>query len=363
MRLPELAATLEAYAQRGTPAIMDGPIAAAIEVSARRYGGIIRAADLAAYRSVWRLPVRFEAFGWQVASMPLPSSGGIILGETIGMLERVGWQNFPRFGAERDHLLTEVWRRAYADRFLLGDPRTSKASARQLLDPGWLDLRASEIKPAKASDSDKIQPWSRDLVAESTETTHLSVLDGDGNAVSMTTTLNGAFGCGLVVRGAGFFLNNEMDDFAIAPGRPNLYGLVQGEANAVGRGKRMLSSMSPTIAWRGDDVIVLGSPGGSRIPTATAQVLLNLIVDGDELQAAVDRGRLHHQWMPDILYVELYAVSPDTAKILERWGHTLQTVNQIGEVSVVRGSAGSLLAAAQDPRGPGGAGVVRAEVQ
>ena len=174
----------------------------------------------------------------------------------------------------------------------------------------------------------------------------------------MTTTLNGRFGCGLVVRGAGFFLNNEMDDFAIAPGRPNLYGLVQGEANAVGPGKRMLSSMAPTIAWRGDEVIVLGSPGGSRIPTATAQVLLNLIVDGDELQAAVDRDRVHHQWMPDVLFVEPYAVSPDTAKVLTRRGHELRVTNTIGEVSAVRTVGGGRMAAAQDPRGPGSGGVV-----
>ena len=362
MRLPELAATLEAYAARGATAITEGPIAASVELAARRHGGIIRAADLAAYRAVWRLPVRFEAFGWQVASMPLPSSGGIILAETIGMLERVGWAETPRFGADRYHLLAEVWRRAYADRFLLGDPRTSKASAPQLLDGEWLDIRAGEIKPGKASDSEKVRPWSREFVPESVETTHLSVIDGDGNAVSLTTTLNGGFGCGLVVRGAGFFLNNEMDDFATAPGRPNNYGLVQGEANTVGPGKRMLSSMTPTIAWRGQDVIALGSPGGSRIPNATAQVLLNLIVDGDELQAAVDRVRIHHQWMPDILFVEQYAVSPDTAKVLERRGHELQIVNQIGEVSAVRGQAGGMLAAAQDPRGPGSGGVVKPAV-
>ena len=224
-----------------------------------------------------------------------------------------------------------------------------------------LDLRAAEIKLGNASDSEKVQPWSRDLAPESAETTHLSVIDGDGNAVSLTTTLNGTFGCGLVVRGAGFLLNNEMDDFATAPGRPNLYGLIQGEANSVGPGKRMLSSMTPTIAWRGQEVIVTGSPGGSRIPTATAQVLLNLIVDGDELQAAVDRARVHHQWMPDLLFVEPDALSPETAKALERRGHELRTSPPIGEVSAVRGTAESMQAA-QDPRGPGSGGVVKPAV-
>jgi len=358
MRLPGLAATLEAYAARGAPAITEGPIAAAVELVARRHGGVLRAADLAAYRPVWREPVRFEAFGWQVASMPLPSSGGIILGQTCGLLERLEWAKFSRFGADRFHLLVEVWRRAYADRVLLGDPRTSMASAVQLLAGEWLDFRADRIRLAKATPSDRVRTWSRDLVPESPETTHLSVMDADGNAVSMTTTLNGTFGCGLLVPGAGFLLNNEMDDFATAPGQPNFYGLIQGEANSVGPGKRMLSSMTPTIAWRGKEVIVIGSPGGSRIPTATAQVLLNLVVDGDELQAAVDRARVHHQWMPDLLFTEAHALSPETAKALGRRGHELRPVTALGEVHSVRREIGGEMQAAQDPRGPGTAEVV-----
>jgi gamma-glutamyltranspeptidase/glutathione hydrolase len=362
MRLPELAATLESYASRGAPAITEGPIAAAVELAARRHGGVLRAADLAAYRPVWREPIRFDAFGWQVASMPLPSSGGIILGQTCGLLERLEWKKYPRFGADRYHLLAEVLRRSYADRVLLGDPRTSLASAIQLLAGDWLDLRADAIKLAKATPSDRVRSWSRDLVSEPEETTHLSVMDGDGNAVSITTTLNGSFGCGLLVPGAGFLLNNEMDDFATVPGRPNLYGLIQGEANAVGPGKRMLSSMTPTIAWRGKQVIVIGSPGGSTIPTATAQVLLNLIVDEDELQTAVDRPRIHHQWMPDMIRVEPHALSPETARALERRGHDLRAVLKLGETHSVRGMAGGEFQAAQDPRGPGGAGVVKPAV-
>jgi gamma-glutamyltranspeptidase/glutathione hydrolase len=358
MRLPELAATLEGYASRGAPAITEGPIAAAVELAARRHGGVLRAADLAAYRPVWREPVRFEAFGWQVASMPLPSSGGIILGQTCGMLERLDWKKYPRFGADRYHLLAEVLRRSFADRVLLGDPRTSQASVAQLLAGHWLDLRAEGIRLAKATPSDRVRPWSRDLLPEPGETTHVSVMDGDGCAVSLTTTLNGSFGCGLLVPGAGFLLNNEMDDFATAPGRPNLYGLIQGEANAVGPGKRMLSSMTPTIAWRDKQVIVTGSPGGSTIPTATAQVLLNLIVDGDGLQAAVDRPRIHHQWKPDLVRVEPQALSPETARALERRGHELRTVLKLGETHSVRGMVGGEFQAAQDPRGPGGAGVV-----
>jgi gamma-glutamyltranspeptidase/glutathione hydrolase len=359
MRLPELAATLEAYAARGATAITQGPIAAAVEIAARRHGGVLRAADLAAYRPVWREPVRFETYGWQVASMPLPSSGGIILGQTCGLLERLEWKKFPRFGADRYHLLAEVWRRAYADRLLLGDPRTSRASATQLLAGDWLHFRAAGVRLAKTTPSGRIRSWSRERTAEPAETTHLSVMDEDGNAVAMTITLNRAFGCGLLVPGAGFLLNNEMDDFTTAPGQPNSYGLIQGEANAVGPGKRMLSSMTPTIAWRGPQVIVIGSPGGSRIPTATSQVLLNLIVDGDELQAAVDRPRIHHQWMPDALFVEPHTLSPETATALEGRGHELRTALGIGEVHSVRGIVAGEVQAAQDPRGPGSAGVVR----
>jgi len=363
VKLPELAATLEGYSARGTPAITEGPVAAAVELAARRHGGVLRAADLSAYRPVWREPIRFSAYGWEVASMPLPSSGGIILGETMGMLERLKWAERPRFGADRYHFLAEVWRRAYADRFLLGDPRTSLASAHQLLASEWLDLRTDEIRSAKATDSERVQPWSRERLNEHGETTHLSVIDGDGNAVALTTTLNGGFGCGLLVPGAGFLLNNEMDDFAVAPGKPNYYGLVQGEANSVGPGKRMLSSMTPTVAWRGQHIIALGSPGGSKIPNATAQVLLNLIVDGDALQSAVDRARIHHQWMPDYLVTEMDALSPETARALERRGHELRVVHQIGEVSAVRRLDEGMVAAAQDPRGPGAAGVVRPAVE
>lgn len=359
LRLPELAATLEAYAAKGAPAITEGPLAAAVELASRRHGGVLRAADLTAYTPVWRLPVRFSAFGWEVASMPLPSAGGIILGQTCGILERLGWAAKPRFGADRAHLLAETWRRAYADRFLLGDPRTSIASAPQLLAPTWLARRAGEIEPRRATPSERVRSWSRAEALESRQTTHLSVVDSEGNAVALTTTLNGSFGCGLLVPGVGFLLNNEMDDFATAPGRPNLYGLVQGEANAVAPGKRMLSSMSPTVAWRGAEVVVLGSPGGSRIPTATVQVLLNLIVDGDELQAAVDRPRLHHQWQPDALLAEPEALAPETASALVSRGHELRIVDQLGEVSAVCRSADGVVGAAQDPRGPGAAGVVR----
>jgi len=354
---PELAATLRDYAAAGPSAISEGPRAAAVEAVSRAHGGILTAADLAAYRPVWREPVRFEAFGWQVASMPPPSSGGIIVGQTCGLLQRTGWAALPRSGSDRAHQLAETWRRCFADRFRLGDPDRTGFDGSPLLATSWLDLRAGQLR-RHATPSKKVRPWSEPTARERDQTTHLSVVDGDGNAVSMTTTLNGWFGCGLTVDGVGFLLNNEMDDFAVAPGQPNLYGLVQGEANAIAPGKRMLSSMSPTVCWRGGELLVVGSPGGPRIPTATAQVLLNIVVDSDELQAAVNRPRIHHQWFPDAIFAEPDALAPETAAELKRRGHEVREIKAIGDVSAVRRAADGGVEAGADPRG-GGAAVVQ----
>jgi gamma-glutamyltranspeptidase/glutathione hydrolase len=357
LTLPALARTLAAYAENGPEAIICGEAGAAVVAASRRHGGILTAADLAAYRPEWREPVRFDCFSWHVIGMPLPSSGGIIEAETCALLGRLGWASLPGFGAARDHLLVEAWRRAYADRVLLGDPATTRATAAELLAPARLDRLAASIDPLHATPSSMVRA-AAPMPAEPLETTHLSVIDGDGNAVALTTTLNDSFGCGLLVPETGFLLNNEMDDFATAPGRPNLYGLVQGEANAVRAGRRMLSSMSPTVAWRGGEVIALGSPGGSRIPTATLQVLLDLIVDGDPLQAAVDRPRIHHQWLPDEVDVEPDALSPETAAELRRRGHALVVKPSLGEVHAVRLLADGDVEAAADPRGPGAAAVL-----
>jgi len=197
----------------------------------------------------------------------------------------------------------------------------------------------------------------RPVAKESSQTTHLSVVDPSGAMVSLTTTLNGWFGCGLYVNGAGFLLNNEMDDFTTAPGLPNAYGLIQGEANAVQPGRRMLSSMNPTIAWHDGESIVIGSPGGSRIPTATIQVFLDLVVDGLPLREAVERPRIHHQWLPDQITIEAGALGPGLLADLEKRGHLVKTTDwRIGEVNVVR-RRGESVEAEADPRGPGGAGV------
>jgi gamma-glutamyltranspeptidase/glutathione hydrolase len=363
LRQPDLAATLGRYAERGPQGIVTGAVAEAVEKASSAHGGVLTAADLAAYKPVWRQPLTTEAFGWKLASMPLPSSGGVILGQTLGMLEKLEWEKLPRFSADRDHLLAEAFRRSFADRFLLGDPATAKATEAQLLDPVWIARRAAEVDPRHATASAQVQPWPGAAAAAaalpaSSETTHLSVVDRDGNLVALTTTLNGLYGCGLWVPGAGFFLNNEMDDFATAPGRPNLFGLIQGEANAVGAGKRMLSSMSPVIAWKGDEAYALGGRGGSRIPSHTIEVLLNLLVDHDPLQAALDRPRLHHQWLPDRLEAEPDTLAPETRAELERRGHTLHITTTTAKVHAVHRLPGGRVEAASDPRGSGLGGVV-----
>jgi gamma-glutamyltranspeptidase/glutathione hydrolase len=362
VKLPQLARTLERYAEQGATGITTGPVAEAIVATSKKYGGILTTADLAAYKPAWREPLRFERFGWKFAAMPLPSSGGTILAATLSHLDRWGWSATPRFGAERAHLLAESFRRAFADRYLLGDPSTTEARPEDLLDEGWLARSAASLDRRHATPSQGIARWSATGKRESTETTHLSVIDRDGNVVALTTTLNDTYGGALYVPEAGFFLNDEMDDFSTVPGKPNMYGLVQGPANEVAAGKRMLSSMTPTIAWRttpgGDEVVALGGRGGSRIPTAVTQTLL-AIFEGDSLQAAIDRPRIHHQTMPDVIEAELDALQPETRAEVERRGHRVEPpILQARVIGVHRWSDGRVEAAA-DARGPGGGAIER----
>jgi gamma-glutamyltranspeptidase/glutathione hydrolase len=378
LRLPALAATLARYAEQGPAAVTAGPVAAAVAAASRRHGGVLVAGDLAGYRPVWREPLRFTAFGWQLATMPPPSAGGTVLGQSCAMLERLGWGALPRGGADRAHLLAEAFRRAYAERVLLGDPATSLATPAQLLDPRWIAARAAGVDRARATPSATLAPWSAAAAAAAAagaatrdpgETTHLSTVDAEGNAVALTTTLNGLFGCGLYVPEIGF-LNNEMDDFATAP-RPAAATVrrppepSQDRANAIAPGKRMLSSMTPTIAWRDRERIVLGGRGSLHIPTATAQVLLDLLVDHDALQAAIDRPRLHHQGLPDRLEAEPGALSPEAVRELQRRGHRVVTARpeDACRVTGVRRLADGSFEAAVDPRGAaavGGQGVLAA---
>jgi gamma-glutamyltranspeptidase / glutathione hydrolase len=283
------------------------------------------------------------------------------------MLERLGWPALPRDGADRPHRLVEAFRRAFADRVLLGDPASSRATPADLLDPRWIAARAAGIEPGHATPWARLAAWpgaAAPAAAHRAETTHLSAVDGEGNAVALTTTLNNLFGCGLFVPEIGF-LNDEMDDFAFAPDRPPgaSGALPRGEANAVAPGKRMLSSMTPTMAWRGDELIVLGGRGALRIPTHVAQVLLALLVDHDSLQEAIERPRLHHQGMPDLLEAEPGALSPEVERELIRRGHHVvrPQAGEIARVNAVRRLADGSFEAAVDPRSAsalGGAGVL-----
>lgn len=362
IRLPDLADTLRDYAARGPEAITAGPVAERVVEVSRRHGGVLTGADLAGYRPVWRDPVTFRAFGWRFATMGLPSSGGAILGQVLGVLEGLDWPALPRFGADRAHLLAESFRGAFADRYLLGDPATATETEAALLAPAWLARRAAEVRPYRATPSLEVTSYPGGPAGEALETTHLSTIDADGGAVALSTTLNGLFGSKVWVPGFGF-LNNEMDDFSTAPGEPNLYGLVQGEANAVRPGARMLSSMSPTIAWRETesaavDLVAIGGRGGSRIPTNTAQVLLALIVDGDHLQLALDRPRIHHQWLPDRLQAEPDALAPETRAVLLARGHDLELTDATAKMNAVRVLPDGTVEAAADPRGTGAGAVV-----
>ena len=365
--IDDLRRTLERYSELGPPGITEGAVAEAVEATVARHGGVLTARDLAAYRSVWRPPLEFGAFGWSFASMDLPSTGGILLAQSLQMLNRLGWSSRERFGADRTHLTAEVWRLAYADRYLLGDPATTEATAADLLSPAWLNHRASGITLDRARPSRDLERWPGRLeAAEGADTTHLSVADGRGNLVALTTTLNGNFGCGLLVPGAGFLLNNEMDDFTTAPGRPNAYDIIQGDANRVRPGRRMISSMAPTLAWRDNEALVVGGRGGSKIPTSVSLVILNLLVDGDDLQQAIARPRIHHQWMPDRILLEPDTLGGEIRLELERRGHTLSVEldpTRLPKVHAVRRLPSGGFEAAADPRGPGAAGVVEEQLE
>ncbi len=348
LRQPELAATLVEYAERGADAFAHGRAGAAIDAASRAHGGILTRADLAAYRPVWREPLVFERFGWSFAAMPLPSSGGVIVAETLALLERRGWRELPPSSVDRVHLLVESLRRAYADRFDLGDPESTRARLADLLLPARLDARAAGIDLTRATPSKSVREPSP-ASPEGSDTTNVAVLDADGGAVALTTTLNDLYGGAFWVPGAGIFLNDEMDDFTTAPGRPNLFGLMQGDGNRVQPGRRPLSSMAPMILRDGDELLAIGGRGGSRIPSAVVQVLLNLLA-GDGVAAAVARPRLHHQWLPDRLEAEPGALARPVVEELRRRGHEIVLPTSRAEVSLARRRASGEVEAAGDPR-------------
>ena len=324
LQQPDLARTLERIAHNGAKDFYEGETAHILAREMEKNGGLITLADLRDYRAVERKPLEGDYKGYHVITSPPPSSGGVGILQMLGMLDGTGYEKSGAGSANSYHYLAEVMRRFYADRNeYLGDPDFIKNPNAALLDPSYIRKRRDSIDPSLATASDQISPG---LPAgkESTETTHYSIADEQGNVVAVTYTLNAGYGSCVTVPGAGFLLNDEMDDFAAKPGSPNLFGLVQGEKNAIAPGRRPLSSMVPTIVLKnGKPFLVLGAPGGSRIITAVLQVMLNVMDFGMNLQDAIDFPRVHHQWKPDRLDIER-GLSPDTIALLKKASYHIE---------------------------------------
>ena len=323
---PELGAVLAAISEKGPDAFYKGTPAEAIVKASQSKGGILAKEDFDQYAVRELKPIECNYRGYDIVSSPPPSSGGVIICEILNVLEGYPLSYLGYGSAETVHVMVEAMRYAYVDRnAALGDPDFIDNPVSKLLDKAYATEIREKIDPYKAGKSADLKPLGG---KESTETTHYSIIDDEGNAVAVTYTLNGSFGAGVVAPGTGILLNNEMDDFTSKPGVPNLYGLVQGEANAIAPKKTPLSSMSPTILSRdGKPFMVIGSPGGSRIITITLEAILNVIDFGMDISQAVNAPRIHHQWQPDKVYLEPYALSPDTEKTLAAMGYSFDGGN------------------------------------
>lgn len=331
-----LAETLKRIRDNGRDGFYSGVTARLIIKEMQRGKGIITEQDLKEYRSVSRVSISTDYRGFKIITVPPPSAGGIILIQLLEMIEPYPVKEWGFHSIKTIHLMAEAERRAFADRSkFLGDPDSNKMPVNQLIHKSYLINRMSTFNESKSSRSLEIQPGSPGLYG-SEETTHYSVVDSSGNAVAVTTTLNGSFGTSIVVDSAGFLLNNEMDDFSVKPGFPNMYGLAGGEINSVQPGKRMLSSMTPTIVEKGGKLfLVVGSPGGSTIPTSVFQVIVNVIDFGMNIQAAVDSARFHHQWLPDLINYEINTFDSVTRQKLIDLGHDLKERSSIGRVNAI----------------------------
>ena len=349
---PELARTLERIQREGARDFYEGETARLLAADMARHGGLITAADLRDYAVVERPPMTGTYRGYDIITAPPPSSGGPGILQMLGVLEGSGYEKSGAGSAAELHFLAETMRRFFADRAAyLGDPDFVKLPLTTLLDREYIAQLRKSIDSEHATPSSKVHA-AKLPSAESSQTTHYSIVDAEGNAVAVTYTLNGGYGSGATAEGLGFLLNNEMDDFAAKPGEANAYGLIQGEANAIAPRKRPLSSMTPTMVTRGGKLeLVLGTPGGPTIINSVLQVLLNVVDFGMNVQDAVNAPRIHHQWLPDVLVMER-GFSPDTIALLKARGHQIRIVNQIGEVAAITVREGALEGAA-DPRTEG----------
>jgi len=329
---PELGETFARLQQHGPREFYTGETARRLAAAMAAHGGSITAADLAAYRPVERAPLRGTYRGHTIVTMPPPSSGGIALLQMLAMLEPHDVGALGHNSAAKYHLFAEVMKRAFRDRAeYLGDPGFVRVPVTRLLDPAYLAGRMADFSPDRATPAAAVAPglgpFDPSTIVpppESTETTHFSVVDAAGNAVANTYTLNGAYGSGVTIPGTGILMNNEMDDFTSKPGTPNMFGLLQGEANAIVPGKRPLSSMTPTLVFRDHQLLlVTGSPGGPTIINTVLQIITNVIDHRLPVMAAVEAPRIHNQWMPDVVTYERFGMSPDTQALLRAKGHTL----------------------------------------
>ena len=352
LRQKDLGQTLRRIRDKGRAGFYEGETARLLVAEMEEGKGFISAEDLRRYGAKWREPITGAYKNYRVISMSPPSSGGIALLQLLRMVEpyplnKYGWNN-----TKTVHLLTEAERRVYADRSeYLGDPDFFKVPATELLKPKYLTTRMQDFNPKAATPSTSIKPGNL-TAREHEETTHFSVVDKDGNAVAVTTTLNGGYGNFVVVDGAGFLLNNEMDDFSAKPGVPNMFGLVGTAANAIAPGKRMLSSMTPTILEKDSKLfMVVGTPGGSTIITSVFQTILNVLEHNMGMQAAVNAKRVHAQWLPDEIRYEKDALSEKVLKRLRKMGHKTTESGSIGRVDAILVLPDGKLEGGADPRG------------
>ncbi|WP_233507745.1 gamma-glutamyltransferase [Adhaeribacter pallidiroseus] len=348
----DLGQTLTRIRDNGRAGFYEGETARLLVAEMQEGKGFISQQDLQNYQAKWRQPVIGKYKGYRIISMPPPSSGGIALLQLLRLVEPYNLHKYGWNSVKAVHLLTEAERRVYADRSeYLGDPDFYKVPAKALLDTAYLTARMQDFNAKQATPSARIKPGNLTNY-EHEETTHFSVVDKAGNAVSVTTTLNGGYGNHVVVDGAGFLLNNEMDDFSAKPGVPNMFGLIGTAANAIAPGKRMLSSMTPTILERGGKLfMVVGTPGGSTIITSVFQTILNVLEHDMGMQQAVTAKRIHSQWLPDEIRYEDNALSAKEIKKLSKMGHTLKDTRAIGRVDAILVLPDGKLEGGADPRG------------
>jgi gamma-glutamyltranspeptidase/glutathione hydrolase len=349
---PELGRTLDRIARLGSKDFYEGETAQLLAKDMKEHGGLITVDDLKKYTAIERKPLTGAYRGHLIVTAPPPSSGGVGVLQMLGILEGTGFEKSGAGSAASVHYIAEAMRRYFADRSEhLGDPDFVKTPITAMLNPKYLAKLRASIDPERATPSTEIHA-AKFATAEANETTHYSVADGDGNIAIVTYTLNGGYGSKVTAAGLGFLLNNEMDDFAPKPGEANMYGLIQGEANAIAPRKTPLSSMTPTIVLKdGKPVLALGSPGGPTIINTVLEVIINTIDFGMNVQDAVNWPRFHHQWLPDVLNMEP-GYSPDTVALLEKRGYTVKRVNSQGECAAIAFHNG-WMEGAPDPRSEG----------